>query len=324
MIYRDTYKIQDREININEFIKNNNINDYNSIKKFFINKFTNVDIGDMFNIIYDYDYDFHLNMIQEIIEYFFNLYTDSNYQMSVHHKLYSNLLYFYNKFNIILFANKLDKELTELYSKYIISTKMTTFTVSDDINDNYNYNNLVSSLEDELNTDPKLSFSFYKRAMAESNNHLKNRKKINKIFDYLLPVGHIFDKELKFYNPKKFWFSKLKYNGINLKFVDNPKIIGYLEKLNVGFDIVFKIKTNNSNKKIIDKRLIQAGVKCINMDKPDLYDICNILKIDISNIKNRKNTICDLIKFELIRLELEERKKKSNIRYFYFYWENII
>lgn len=336
VLYRDVHHTQINEININDFIKNNNINDYKSIKKYFIKNFTNVDIGDMFNIIYDYDYEFHLTMIQELIEYFFNLYTDSTYPIDVNHDLYNNLLYFYNKFNIIIFANKLDKELMELYSKYIISTKNVTFTVSDDIDTNYNYNNLVSSLEDELNTGPKISFTFYKKAVHESEKYLKNRNKITKIFDYLLPIGHIFDKELKFYNPNKFWFSKLKYNKINLSFVDNTKIIGYLEKINMGFDIVFKVKTNNNNKNVSDKRLIQSGLKCVNIDKPDLFDICKILKIDTSTINdrntqnnrprrssNKKSTICDMIKFELIRLELEERKKKSNIRYFYFYWENI-
>ena len=109
-----------------------------------------------------------------------------------------------------------------------------------------------------------------------------------------------------------------------MKFIDNPNIIGYLEKVNIGFDIIFKIKTDNTAKKLSDKRQIQTGLNCLNIDKPELFEICKKLKIDkdkLSQIKNRKNNICDLIKFELIRLELEERKKKSNIKYFYFYWE---
>ena len=327
ILYRTHQKIENNEIDINEFIKNNNINDFATIKKYFIQKYSNVDITDMFNIISEYDNDFHLAMIEDIIEYLFNLYTNPEYSVHINHDLYLNLLYFYNKFNIIIFANKLDKELAEIYEKYIISTKNVTFTVSDDVDINYNYNMLISSLEDELNITPKIQFTYYKKAIAETDNYLKNRsdnKKIIKIFDYLLPVGHIFTKELRFYNPKKFWFNKLKYSNSNLKFVDNPNIIGYLEKVNIGFDIVFKIKTDNTTKKLSDKRQIQTGLNCLNIDKPELYEICKKLKIDkekISQIKNRKNNICDLIKFELIRLELEERKKKSNIKYFYFYWE---
>ena len=119
--------------------------------------------------------------------------------------------------------------------------------------------------------------------LKNSTKHYFKKAKIKEaIISEVQTLLPSFDKELKFYNPKKFWFSKLKYNNINLKFIDNTKIIGYLEKMNVGFDIVFKVKTNNSNKKIMDKRLIQLGVKCINIDKPDLYDICKILKIDIS------------------------------------------
>jgi len=327
ILYRNHQKIENNEIDINEFIKTNNINDFATIKKYFIQKYSNVDITNMFNIIYEYDNDFHLTMIEEIIEYLFNLYTNPEYAVNINHDLYLNLLYFYNKFNLIIFANKLDKELSEIYEKYIISTKNVTFTVSDDININHNYNMLVSSLEDELNYTPKLQFTYYKKAIAETDNYLKNRsdkKKIIKIFDYLLPVGHIFTKELRFYNPKKFWFNKLKYSNTNIKFVDNPSIIGYLEKVNIGFDIVFKIKTDNTTKKLSDKRQIQTGLNCLNIDKPELIEICKKLKINkdkLSQIKNRKNNICDLIKFELIRLELEERKKKSNIRFFYFYWE---
>ena len=37
-----------------------------------------------------------------------------------------------------------------------------------------------------------------------------------------------------------------------------------------------------------------------------------ILNIDLTNIKLRKNTLCDLIKIDLIKKELSERKKNSN------------
>ena len=38
-------------------------------------------------------------------------------------------------------------------------------------------------------------------------------------------------------------------------------------------------------------------------------------------MKLRKNTLCEVIKIELIKRELNERKKNSKIKYFYFYWE---
>lgn len=327
ILFRVNKHEENNEIILNEYIKTNNLNDFKTIKNYFINKYSNVKIDNMFNIIVEYDFDFHLEMIEELIEYFFNLYTNIEYVKSINHDLYMNLLYFYNKFNIIIFANNLDSELNDLYGKYTISTKNLTFTVSDDTDMNYNYNNLVTSLENEydtLNNQNSLKFSHYKKAINETNSFLSNKNKKLKVFDYLLPIGHIFNKVLKFYNPKGFWFNKLKYNKINLKFKDNDSIVGYLEKTNIGFDIIFKLKMNNTNKKSKDQRTVQTGLNCLNIDKPDLYNICKKLKIDISKIKNRKGTICDLIKFELIRLELEERKKNSNIRYFYFYWEEML
>ena len=326
VLFRVNKKEQVNEINLNEYVKTNNLNDFKTIKSYFINKYSNVKIENMFNIIIEYDFDFHLEMIEELIDYFFNLYTNIEYAKNINHDLYINLLYFYNKFNIIIFANNLDKELNDLYDKYTISTKNLTFTVSDDNSMNYNYNNLINSLENEydnLNTSNNLKFSYYKKAINETNNFLSNKNKKLKVFDYLLPVGHIFNKVLRFYNPKGFWFNKLKYGKI-MNFKDNNYIIGYLEKTNIGFDINFKLKIKSDNKKVKDKRKEISGLNCLNIDKPDLYNICKKLKIDIGKIKNRKTTICDLIKFELIRLELEERKKKSNIRYFYFYWEEIL
>jgi hypothetical protein len=326
ILFRNNKKEHVNEINLNEYVKTNNLNDFKTIKTYFINKYSDVKIENMFNIIIEYDFDFHLEMIEELIDYFFNLYTNVEYSKNINHDLYMNLLYFYNKFNIIIFANNLDKELNDLYDKYTISTKNLTYSISDDSDMNYNYNNLVSSLEDEYdnnNTKNNLQFSYYKKAIAETDNFLSNKKKKIKVFDYLLCVGHIFGKEIRFYNPKGFWFNKLTYGKINMKFKDNDGIIGYLEKTNIGFDINFKLKINNNTKKMKDRRKEISGLNCLNIDKPDLYKICKNLKIDISKIKNRKTSICDLIKFELIRLELEERKKNSNIRYFYFYWEEM-
>ena len=60
---------------------------------------------------------------------------------------------------------------------------------------------------------------------------------------------------------------------------------------------------------------------CFNKDKTELIQLCKKLNISLDNVKLRKNKLCNLIKSELINRELEERKKMSNIKYFYFYWE---
>lgn len=332
IVYSDYQHIPEQKINLNKIIEEDlDINNYDNIKKYFINKYNNVKIDKLINIISEFDFKFHLQFIEEIIEYFFNLYTNQNFQPNINHELYQKVLYFYNKFNIIIFANKLDKDLEEIYNKYIIPTKLMNFTVSEDVSDNYNYNNLINSLSEEsessnLNEEQsnQIYFNFYNKAVNETNNYLLKKNKILKIFDYLLPIGHIFDEKIKFYHPSKYWFNKLDYNKLNFKFKENDIIIGYLEKTNIGFDINFKLRDSNIKlNKVKDMRLVASGLNCLNKDKGDLIKICKKLNIDLEGIKLRKTKLCNLIKYELIKRELNERKKMSNIKYFYFYWETI-
>ncbi len=334
ILYQKNNYIPERKINLNKLINEDlEINSYDKIKKYFIKKYENVNIENLVNIIYEFDFKFHIQFIEDIIDYFFNLYTNKNYQPNIYHDLFLKVLYFYNKFNIIIFANKLDNDLKEIYGKYIIPTNLGNFTISDDKDENYNYNNLINSLTQEsesssMNDDEKnkLYFSFYNKAVNETNNYILEKKKNLKIFDYLLPIGHLYDTKIKFYHPSKYWFNKLDYNLIKNSYKENNKIIGYLEKNNIGFDISFKLREPKSKDKPKSKdiRTIANGVNCVFKDKIDLFKICKLLNINLQNYDKKqlkKVKLCNLIKTELIKLELEERKKNSNIKYFYFYWE---
>jgi hypothetical protein len=319
-MYNNINYIPELNININKILEQDiNLNSYDNIKDYAIKKYSNKLIDD--TIITEFDYDFHLKFIEEIIEYFFNLYTDINFRQDINHDLYLKVLYYYTKYNIIIFANKIDKELEELYTSYIIPTNIVNISMSDDYKENYNYNNLIKSLESESNFEPK-KYSHFEKFKTESSNFLINKKESIKIFDYLLPIGHIFQTKFKFYHPKKYWFIKLNYNKINIKYEDNPIIIGFLEKPNMGFDIVFKLrKPNINNIKKNDLRLLESGLNCLHKDKNELVSIAKKLNIDLTDIKLRKVNLCNIIKNELIRRELHERKKLTKIKYFYFYWE---
>lgn len=327
-IYNNFEYIPSKKISIKNLIDSDiELNNFDYIKTVFINKYLNKKINKLIHIISEYDFKFHLKMIEEIIEYFFNLYTNNDYNIHIHHDFYLKLLYFYNKFNIIIFANKMDTDLQEIYGKYILSTSILNFTVSDNKSENYNYNNLLNQLSTESqsssnNNNEEFYFNFYNQAVNDVSNYLLTRKQ-NKIFDYLLPIGHIYDQNFKFYHPNKYWFNKLDYNKLNINYIENSKIIGYLEKTKLGFDIMFKLRNPKikNNKIKNDLRNVETGLNCLYKDKGDLIKICKLLDIDINNIILRKNKLCNLIKNELINRELSERKKMSNIKYFYFYWE---
>ena len=333
----NTYEfIPERHINLNKILDSDfKLNNYDYVKEQFIKKYSQKKIDKLFNIITEFDFNFHLQLIEEIIDYFFNLYTDQNYKVSVNHDFYLKLLYFYNKFNIIIFANKADQDLLDIYGKYILSTSSMNFTISDNDSDNHNYTNLLNQLSSESqsssNGDNKFYFNFYNQAVTEVSNFLSTKNKQIKIFDYLLPIGHIYDDKIKFYHPSKYWFNKLDYNKINTNYKENNIIIGYLEKSKIGFDINFKLRypkelnnLDNKKKSKIDLRNVETGLNCLNKDKNELIIICKKLKINLNNVILRKTKLCNLIKSELIKLEINERKKMSNIKYFYFYWEKNI
>lgn len=258
IMYQNNKYLKEIKINLNDILNEDlDINNYDTIKQYLINKYQKININNLVNIIYEFDSKFHLQLIEEIIEYFFNLYTNPKYETNLYHDFYLKLLYFYNKFNIIIFANKLDKDLKELYSKFIIPTNLVNFTISSDANDNYNYTNLINSLTSESeSSDPnnqqnneELTFKFYNKAVNETNDFLLSKNKKLKIFDYLLPIGHIYETKFKFYHPSKYWFNKLDYNSLKINYVENKQIIGYLEKSNSGFEITFKLREPNINKK---------------------------------------------------------------------------
>lgn len=321
VVYRENLKTSNvKLININEYIETHHADDYDSIKEHFIEKYENKSIESMLDAIAEYDYDFHLHLIEDTIEYLFNLYTNKNSKESSDHDFYIKMLYFYNRFSIILFANRVDKDLNEIYKKYVIPTKNVSFVSSSDPDEkhNYNYNNLINSLEDDYDN----KRTTHAKAVKLIDEFLEKKK--NKIHDYLLPVGHVFGNKLKFLNPNGEWFIKERFNRINGKYKDNEYIIGYLEKSKIGFDIIFKLKMNNTSKKNVkDRRQIQTGLQCNNMDKEILRGVCKKMGIILGTKENKKKIMCDLIKSELIKLELEERRKDSRLRYFYYYWEFI-
>ncbi len=332
ILYRNYEYIPEKSINLEEILNSDfNLNNYEYLKEKFIEKYKNKKINKLVNIIAEYDFNFHIQLIEEVIEYFFNLYTNEDYKININHDLYLKVLYFYNKFNIIIFANKMDQDLQEIYGKYVLSTMKMNFTISSSLSestsssDNHNYNNLLNQLSSESQSSSdnnnEFYFNFYNQAVNDVSSYLLTRKKRMKIFDYLLPIGHIYDKNFKFYHPSKYWFNKLDYNKLEIKFVENKIIIGYLEKSKLGFDIIFKLRNPRTKKEHRDMRNVETGNNCINKDKNDLIEICKKLDIDLTNIVLRKNKLCNFIKTELINRELEERKQMSNIKWFYFYWE---
>ena len=140
----------------------------------------------------------------------------------------------------------------------------------------------------------------------------------------LLPIGHFMKKIPKFYHIDSGWYEVPDYiNNTQVRWKENPIIIGYDERSRTGVHVRFKIRNPIQNvKQYKDTRKIEKGSVCTSKSKEYLFDIARQLKIDIPGRLN-VGTLCDIIRARLIRNEIEARKSiDSNVKWFYHYFDN--
>lgn len=323
--FREHMYIKKKKILLNDYINDiNNINNnYTKIKEHIINKYYNYEFKNLLHFIDEYDVNFHINFIKELIEYFYNLYTNKQYlSKDINHDFYLKMLYYYNKFNIIIFANQLDNENYKNYELLTVKDKK-----------NIKIENLmISSLEEELinsSQDYKLKQnlqikknSIYKQAIIDIGYFLNKKKnKFIKINDTLLPVGYHIDEIPQLYTIENKWFDSYINYIKNKTYIENDIIIGYSTKDKSSIEIKFKLRPPKIKNEYNDLRKVYTGVVCSTKDKDILLKILFQLNPKLIVQKISKIELCNLIKRELIINELKERRKKSNIKWYYNIFE---
>jgi superfamily II DNA or RNA helicase len=299
-------------INIDEYVKNNKIlNNFEINKIEFINKYNYItsitdennliDELKKINIIYNYSIEFQIELIEYIIEYLFTIYTSKSYvQLNPNHNFYIIILAYYNIYNLIVFANNinLSNDIKQLYKDYIIKS----IIINNKQNTSTIYNNYISSL------------------ILNSTEYLGNKKKKNiKVFDYLLPIGHLLNNKPIFYDPNLEQYVDDLYYKDNTIYVENSILICY-QQINQSL-VQFKLRPSNNKKISKDRRDIQTGIVCSFKDKSYLLDLCKKLNIDLTNVKLSKINLCQIIHDTILENELIERQKKSKIKWFYNIFE---
>jgi hypothetical protein len=197
----------------------------------------------------------------------------------------------------------------------------------------------ISNSSDKLSNDDKMYtrkiFRFFEGFLIDNSKYSGryNYKRSSQIVDELYDnpnikiVGHLLFNDPKCYIAGK-WisciyelFGKTRKNTIK-KYKNNNFIIGYIDKTKHG-KMVFKLKYTKPNKILSkDKRQKYKGFICNqHSNKKELLKIGELLKINDFNIKSTINNICDKIEMKLRENEIEERNKKSNIKWFYEYIE---
>jgi hypothetical protein len=307
---------------------------YNKLKEKFYEQYSQEPIEKISTSVEKYDLRFHHQLLQESVQYVFNILTNSAAIFSEIHDFYFKMLYFYDKLDLVIFCDHLPEQLALEYSKYITHEPI---TYGDDkiLKEKNKYNAfLISSIvksSEPITFDIKRMNEFLGKTRAIAT----KGSKIIKTFSNLLPIGHFMAAPGEnnvgnivphLYHPETGWKKEIRFSEFvktQDAEIENNIVIGYFE---LGGELSFKFKIRepiHHSTKFKDLRKNKRGSVCSTTKKSILTKIARQLGIKLTgtNIKN----ICDLIKIELMKRELNARRKhrkgEQRIRWFYYHFE---
>jgi hypothetical protein len=343
LMKQETQKI----ININSFVQTKRVDfDYVDKKKIFFKRYGDTNIENMQNVVCEYGAAFHLKFVEECIEYVFNVWTSPTQDKSEMHEFYFKMLYYYDLLSLVIWAYTCKPRIFKDYTKYAIPVKAKDIKLktlsqyekrkneladispddSSDLVSSGVINLLKSTFNRTSNTWIPAEFAKeYNKTIKKSSELYSGKKKkskqINKVPANLLPIGHFISKFPKMYHPEKGWDENPTYMQNEESFKENDLVIGFDERSQTGVHIRFKIRNPIHNiKKYKDQRETEKGTICKSKSKEYLTSVAKKLDITVPE-KVNIDELCVLIRSKLIRYELKERIKKSNIKYFYFHYE---
>lgn len=121
---RHPEKVERSVFNITKHLKTSNIS-YNTMKYKFYSRFRKLPIDKLPVSVEVYGLEFHARLIEDAIRYVFNVLTNPKMSYSELHDFYFKMLYFYDKLDMILFADHVeDTQLISYYKPYITSAKL--------------------------------------------------------------------------------------------------------------------------------------------------------------------------------------------------------
>ena len=316
-IYRKRAQDNDIIININSYFKYEDpINTFDKKREEFIKKYYNngrIELGKIINAICDYNNLFQKLMIEYSIQYVVDR-AFNKVKKLPEEEFILTLITLYDTLGLIVYHNMSKLYIQEQYP-LIKSTPVNPITKTLE-----NYISLkpdvnIGPLDDVNVHNNKTKVSIMTKLLA---NPVKSPTDI--IECEYIPIGHLFENTPRFYHYDRGWFDASDYIIDNKVWKENDIIIGYQHREEGTLLPKFKIRPPKHLQKIDkDARRIERGSLCITQPKPKLIELCK--KLDIK-IDSSTKDICILIRHRLIYLELLERRKNSDIKYFYHYWEN--
>ena len=322
-----------RPINVMRYLKESTATlNYENQKLKFKSKYEGVPLEKLATVVGKFGVSFHQSFVEETIKYVFNLWTNPAISVkSEMHEFYFKMLYYYDLMGLVVWAATAKEFIRDQYKPYMLPVAILKRSSGD-------LKNEIHSIEMSLNRSAnpseslRISKTEYTEALKRSILVLTDRAKTLKakkkpIVDIVradpkvLPIGHFMANAPRFFHPDKDWFESPEYVQRTQEYKENDIIIGYYEKSGTGLRVKFKIRSPiHKIQKHKDIRMIEKGSICTSNSKEYLLDIAKKLKIKLPEKINVPN-LCHEIEAKLQLNELEERKAKTNIKWFFSFWE---
>lgn len=340
-------------LRVTKHLQTSNIS-YNQMKYKFFSHFRTVPVENLPTTVEVYDLDFHIKLVEDAVRYAFNIMTNPTMPFSELHEFYFKMLYFYDRLELILFADHVeDTSLFNIYKPYVTKANI-SFGVHETkkekkvLKENHKYNPFLmssivkSSSERTFNID-RLNEFLGRKSTSKKNPRLEDmvlkvekpkQGKIQKVFSNMLPIGHFLSSTVEQIGTvavPKIYIPEQDQKGLNpwvrsnefvqqhapvSQEVENDIIVGYYEKTSGGIDVKFKLRP--PAQKIVkheDSRMIERGSACNTRKKEDLYAIATQLGLT----KGKEATIKSDSSIKdicgEIKLELMEREMQERRKF---------
>jgi Helicase conserved C-terminal domain len=326
---------------------------YNQMKYKFYNQFRDTPVNEMPTIAELYNIDFHIRLVEDSIKYVFNIYTIKNMPFSELHTFYFKMLYFYDRLEMIIFADELeDSPLVAHYRPYFtrsniaygIHAASAPVGRAKKLREDHDYNaflmtSIIKSSGEQKPFDiARLNEFLGRRATSRGVANLESMKldkqiptrgQRTKVFSNLLPVGHFLTTDSanlaipKIYIPpgspahgRDEW-AKIPDFAQHIhepREKENNIVIGYYERNPTGIDVKFKIRHPKQKiEKFDDSRLVEKGAICSTKRKEELADLAHKLGIKRISTDGSIKNMCNIIKLTLLNNEMNERRKWKHL-----------
>jgi hypothetical protein len=327
-----------KPINISRYVKEASKNiDYSTQRTQFYLKYEKVPLDKLSSVIGKFGTTFHQMFVEEIITYVFNLWTNPTITLtSEMHDFYFKMLYYYDIMGLIIWASGAKDFILKDYSNYLLPNSISKSndktikipgmsSLSRSLGQSVNQAVSTKDLAESLALTAKLINNRQKQGNGKkpTNNKYAKQKEVPivKADPNQLPIGHFISSVPRFYLPEKEWYESTDYVQQLQEFKENDILIGYYEKSQNGLNVKFKIRPPLQKiQHHKDSRLVEKGSVCSSNNKADLIEIAKQLKIPIPP-KVIVPHLCEEIEVKLQMNEIEERRKKTNIKWFYSFWE---